>query len=129
MLILTLILATITALTHFYIFFLEVPAFGTDKFRQVFRIPAHELLQVKPYFNNLGVYNLALALSATLGILLHTAANTVYLYGMANGLLFTALLTATAAGSYLAATAPDKRRAALIQAGPAFLGLLFLAFM
>ena len=78
-------------------------------------------------FNNLAIYNIALALSASLGILLHAFADSNYLYGMANGLIFAALGTATAAGAYLWYSQPARQRPALIQAAPALLGLICLA--
>ena len=46
---------------------------------------------------------------------------------MANGLIFAALGTATAAGVYLWYSQPSKQRPALIQAAPALLGLICLA--
>ena len=127
MLALALLCAAFTAATHFYIFYLELLAYGASNFRRVFQIPPEQLPIVRAPFNSLAVYNIALALSASLGILLHIVANTNYLYGMANGLIFAALGTATAAGAYLWYSQPDRQRPALIQAAPALLGLICLA--
>ena len=127
MLALALFCAAFTAATHFYIFYLELLAYGASNFRRVFRIPPEQLPIVRSAFNNLAVYNFALALSASLGILLHAFADSNYLYGMANGLIFAALGTAAAAGAYLWYSQPDRQRPALIQAAPALLGLICLA--
>ena len=127
MLALALLCAALTAATHFYIFYLELLAYGASNFRRVFQIPPEQLPIVRAPFNSLAVYNIALALSASLGILLHAFADSNYLYGMANGLIFAALGTATAAGVYLWYSQPSKQRPALIQAGPALLGLICLA--
>ena len=125
MLALALLCAALTAATHFYIFYLELLAYGASNFRRVFQIPPEQLPIVRAPFNSLAVYNIALALSASLGILLHAFADSNYLYGMANGLIFAA--PATAAGAYLWYSQPSKQRPALIQAGPALLGLICLA--
>ena len=125
MLALALLCAALTAATHFYIFYLELLAYGASNFRRVFQIPPEHLPIVRAPFNNLAIYNIALA--ASLGILLHIVANSNYLYGMANGLIFAALGTATAAGAYLWYSQPSKQRPALIQAAPALLGLICLA--
>ncbi len=52
------------AAINFYIFYLELPAYGAGNFRRVFRIPPEQLPIVRSAFNNLAVYNLALALAA-----------------------------------------------------------------
>ena len=119
--------ALLCAAVRFYIFYPELPAFGAGNFRRVFQIPPEHLPIVRAPFNNLAIYNIALALAAALGILLHIVANSNYLYGMANGLIFAALGTATAAGVYLWYSQPSKQRPALIQATPALLGLICLA--
>ena len=125
MLYLALLCAALTAAIHFYIFYLELLAYGASNFRRVFQIPPEHLPIVRAPFNNLAIYNIALALAASLGILLHIVANSNYLYGMANGLIFAALGTAT--GAYLWYSQPSKQRPALIQAAPALLGLICLA--
>ena len=127
MLALALFCAAFTAATHFYIFYLELLAYGASNFRRVFQIPPEHLPIVRAPFNSLAVYNIALALSASLGILLHAFADSNYLYGMANGLIFATLGTATAAGAYLWYSQPTRQRPALIQAAPALLGLICLA--
>ena len=71
--------------------------------------------------------SLAHAARAALTALMDIVANSNYLYGMANGLIFAALGTATAAGVYLWYSQPSKQRPALIQAAPALLGLICLA--
>ena len=59
---LALVFAALAALLHFYIFYLEVPAFGSAAFCRVFRIAPEKLPDVQAAFQNLGVYNLCLAL-------------------------------------------------------------------
>ena len=53
-----LVFAALAALLHFYIFYLEVPAFGSAAFCRVFRIAPEQLSDVQAAFQNLGVYNL-----------------------------------------------------------------------
>ena len=43
MLYLTLLCATLTAAIHFYIFYLELLAYGASNFRRVFQIPPEHL--------------------------------------------------------------------------------------
>lgn len=128
MLILALLLATATAALHYRIFFLELPAYGQAAFRHIFNIDEEDLPTLKNAFNNLAIYNLIIAINLTLGILLHLfMTDNAYLYGIANGMLFAALLSAVAAGAYLAYSNPQKRKIAAIQAVPALLSILFLS--
>ena len=78
---------------------------------------------LKPVFNNLGVYNLALAMILLLGILARAV-----LDGVGRGMLMSGLLVVAIAGGYLWKTAPDKRRAAYIQGVPACLALVCVLF-
>jgi len=68
MLYLALLCAALTAAIHFYIFYLELLAYGASNFRRVFQIPPEHLPIVRAPFNNLAIYNIALALAAALGI-------------------------------------------------------------
>jgi len=127
MLALALLCAALTAATHFYIFYLELLAYGASNFRRVFQIPPEQLPIVRAPFNNLAIYNIALALSASLGILLHIVANTTSHRGAAAGLLPPPPGPPPAAGAYLWYSQPARQRPALIQAAPALLGLICLA--
>ena len=60
MLALALFCAAFTAATHFYIFYLELLAYGASNFRRVFQIPPEQLPIVRAPFNSLAVYNLSL---------------------------------------------------------------------
>ena len=124
-----LVFAALAALLHFYIFYLEVPAFGSAAFCRVFRIAPGKLPDVQAAFQNLGVYNLCLALCLCAGIGAHLlSGGSAYALGLSHGFLGSGLGSSIIAGCFLFATAPDKRRAAIMQASPAVLALMFLLF-
>ena len=114
---LSILCTLVVVVIHFYIFYLEVPAYGTDKFRQVFHTLPENV------FNNLGIYNLALAMILWLGIWVRAVSD-----GVGRGMLMSGLLVVAIAGGYLWKTAPDKRRAAYIQGVPACLALVCVLF-
>lgn len=120
--------ALVAAIVHGYIFYLEVMAFGTDAFRKTFQTQPENEPFLRGVFNNLGVYNLALALFTVLGVVFRLTANSPYGQGFSLGLMMCALGTMAVAGAYLFVTAADKRVPALVQLVPAVLGLLCLAF-
>ena len=126
--ILLIIGALLTALLHYYIFYLELLAYGKPAFNRTFRIPEAELPIVRAPFNNLAIYNLAIAVFATLGLLIRVLSNGEFGQGVATGLLFASLGTALMAGVYLFISQNNKRRPALIQATPALLGLIGIIF-
>lgn len=124
-----LVFAALAALLHFYIFYLEVPAFGSVAFCRVFRIAPEQLPDVQAAFQNLGVYNLCLALCLCAGISARLlAGGSAYALGLSHGFLCSGLGSIIVAGCFLFSTAPDKRRAAIMQASPAVLALVFLLF-
>ena len=124
-----LVFAALAALLHFYIFYLEVPAFGSAAFCRVFRIAPEKLPDVQAAFQNLGVYNLCLALCLCAGIGARSlSGGSAYALGLSHGFLCSGLGSIIGAGCFLFATAPDKRRAAIMQASPAVLALMFLLF-
>lgn len=126
---LALVFAALAALLHFYIFYLEVPAFGSAAFCRVFRIAPEQLPDVQAAFQNLGVYNLCLALCLCAGIGARLlSGGSAYALGLSHGFLCSGLGSIIVAGCFLFATAPDKRRAAIMQASPAVLALMFLLF-
>ncbi|ULJ60749.1 DUF1304 family protein [Wielerella bovis] len=128
MLILALLFAIAVAALHYRIFFLELPAYGQAAFRRIFGIREKDIATLKSTFNHLAVYNLALAANLTIAIFLHLfMTDSAYLYGIANGLLFASLITAMAAGGYLAYNNPEKRKIAAFQAVPALLSILCLS--
>ena len=117
---LALVFAALAALLHFYIFYLEVPAFGSAAFCRVFRIAPGKLPNVQAAFQNLGV---------CAGIGAHLlSGGSAYALGLSHGFLCSGLGSIIVVGCFLFATAPDKRRAAIMQASPAVLALVFLLF-
>ena len=95
------------------------------------RVPhcAGKLPDVQAAFQNLGVYNLCLALCLCAGIGARLlSGGSAYALGLSHGFLCSGLGSIIVAGCFLFATAPDKRRAAIMQASPAVLALAFLLF-
>ena len=93
----------------------------------VFRIAPEQLPDVQAAFQNLGVYNLCLALCLCAGIGARLLSDgSAYALGLSHGFLCSGLGSIIIAGCFLFATAPDKRRAAIMQASPAVLALVFL---
>ena len=124
-----LVFAALAALLHFYIFYLEVPTFGSATFCRIFRIAPEKLPDVQAAFQNLGVYNLCLALCLCAGIGARSlSGGSAYALGLSHGFLCSGLGSIIVAGCFLFATAPDKRRAAIMQTSPAVLALIFLLF-
>lgn len=106
---------------------------GHGRFRfgfcRVFRIAPEQLPNVQAAFQNLGVYNLCLALCLCAGIGARLlSGGSAYALGLSHGFLCSGLGSIIVAGCFLFATAPDKRRAAIMQASPAVLALVFLLF-
>ena len=106
---------------------------GHGRFRfgfcRVFRIAPEQLPNVQAAFQNLGVYNLCLALCLCAGIGARLlSGGSAYALGLSHGVLCSGLGSIIVAGCFLFATAPDKRRAAIMQASPAVLALAFLLF-
>lgn len=106
---------------------------GHGRFRfgfcRVFRIAPEQLPNVQAAFQNLGVYNLCLALCLCAGIGARLlSGGSAYALGLSHGFLYSGLGSIIVAGCFLFATAPDKRRAAIMQASPAVLALAFLLF-
>lgn len=126
LLILVTIFTFIAITIHAYIFYLEVIIFGSEPFRKIFKTQTEHHSIIKATFNNLGIYNLALALFALIGLVFRLSINTPYIQGLAMGLLLATLGTMVIAGVYLFATAKNKRKPALIQMMPALLALICL---
>ena len=94
-----LVFAALAALLHFYIFYLEVPAFGSTAFCRVFRIAPEQLPDVQAAFQNLGVYNLCLALCLCAGIdACLLAGGSAYALGLSHGFLCSGLGSIIVAG-------------------------------
>lgn len=116
------ILIFLAAAFHLYVFFLESISWRTPKTWKTFGLPSQEHADIiQPMAFNQGFYNLFLALGAGLGLALLGVASTV-----AVTLMVFAALCMVGAGVVLFFSIPASRRAALIQAGPPFFGVLFV---
>lgn len=124
------ILVLLSAITHFYIFYLEILHYGSDKFCQTFKIDNPQHIDIlRPTFNNLGIYNLALAISLCLGLFIYLFFHNPTAHGFSYGMLFTALGSICGVGIYLFKTTSNNHRAALIQTIPAILAIICLPFL
>jgi len=111
----SLICAALAAAIHYYIFYLEYPAYGSTRFCRTFGVSPTELATLRVPFRNLAIYNVMQAAGVSVGIMLSCAGVSPVL---TLGIMATPLATMSVAGAYLFCTAPDKRRAACIQAIP-----------
>ena len=111
----SLICAALAAAIHYYIFYLEYLAYGSARFCRTFGVSPTELPTLHVPFRNLAIYNLMQAIGVSGGIVLSCAGVSPVL---ALSIMATPLATMSVAGAYLFCTAPDKRRAACIQAIP-----------
>ena len=111
----SLICAALAAAIHYYIFYLEYPAYGSARFCRTFGVSPTELATLRVPFRNLAIYNVMQAAGVSVGIMLSCAGASPVL---AISIMATPLATMSVAGAYLFCTAPDKRRAACIQAIP-----------
>lgn len=116
---------------HFYIFYLELPVFGSEKFQKTFKTKPEHHEVLRPAFNNLGVYNGAIGMMTLIGCIGLWVAHSLHplfglaLMGWASGMITCGLSIMLCAGAYLFFTSPDKRRAACIQALPPMLALVY----
>ena len=115
----TVVLATIVALEHFYIFYLESMATQSDATSRVFNMDKEELTRpsVTSLFKNQGIYNALLGVFLLYGIYFSQSLEIVTIF-----VLF--VLGAAAYGSLTA----DKK-IILKQGGPAILTLLSILFL
>ena len=111
---LTTVLATLVALEHLYIFYLETIATQSATTSRVFNMAQDELARpsVDKLFKNQGVYNGLLALFLLYGIYLSANVELVVVF----------LVFVVTAASYGALTA--NRKIIVTQGGPAILALL-----
>ncbi len=116
------ILIFLGAAFHLYVFFLESVSWRSPKTWKTFGLPSQEHADIiRPMAFNQGFYNLFLALGAGVGLALLGVASTV-----AVTLMVFSALCMVGAGVVLFFSIPASRRAALIQAGPPFFGVLFV---
>ena len=115
--IMTIILATIVALEHFYIFYLESIATQSDATSRVFNMEKEELARpsVSSLFKNQGIYNALLGVFLLYGIYFSQNLEIVTIF-----VLFVLFVIGAAAYGSLTA---DKK-IILKQGGPAILALI-----
>lgn len=116
------ILIGIAAVFHIYVFTLESITWRTPKTWKTFGLPGQEHAEIiRPMAFNQGFYNLFLALGAGVGLALLGINSTI-----AHTLMLFSALSMAGAGAVLFFSVKKSRRAAIIQAGPPLLGVLFI---
>lgn len=116
------LLIFLAVLFHIYVFILEAISWRKPKTWKIFGISSQEHADIiaRMAFNQ-GFYNLFLAIGAGAGLL-----TVGYNSEVGLTLLATATLSMAGAGVVLFFSAKASRRAAIIQAGPPLLGMIFL---
>jgi putative membrane protein len=116
------ILIGLAAIFHVYVFTLESITWRTPKTWKTFGLPSQEHAEIiRPMAFNQGFYNLFLALGAGIGLALLGVNPTI-----ARTLMLFSALCMVGAGVVLFFSVKKSRRAAIIQAGPPLLGVLFI---
>ena len=121
--ILALSLATVAALIHVFIFYLESIAWTTPRARKVFGNSEASAETTKELAFNQGFYNLFLALAVFAGLGFYAAGQPI----IAATLIFTGTGMMLSAALVLAITSPDKRGPALTQGLSPLLAVVILA--
>lgn len=122
-------LVLIPALLHVYIFVLESLRWGNPSTNRTFSVKPGDVEATRPFAFNQGFYNLFLAVEVLVGW-----AVVIGLVPIDNGavvgmtLLVFGLGSIAAAGLVLVLSSPRSWRSALIQAGPAVVGLAAVFF-
>lgn len=106
-----LVLAGAAALLHVFIFYLESIAWTGEQARTTFAMTQAHAEATREVAFNQGFYNLFLAITAIIGIVLVTAGQT----DVGAALVFAGAGSMAAAAVVLFVSAPDKRAAALKQ--------------
>lgn len=116
------VLIALAAAFHVYVFTLESITWRTPKTWKTFGLPNQEHANIiAPMAFNQGFYNLFLGLGAIIGLALLGINSTV---GFT--LMLFAALSMVGAGMVLFFSVKSSRRAAIIQAGPPLVGVVFL---
>ena len=119
-----LVFAGIAALIHVYIFYMESIVWTGDRSRTTFGIAGREDAEMtKALVFNQGFYNLFLALTVVVGIIVFVAGNTA----VGATLIFVGAGSMVAAGAVLLLSSSSKAPSALKQLAPPLLGVLALA--
>lgn len=115
------VLIFLAAVFHVYVFTLESITWRSPKTWKTFGLPSQEHADIiGPMAFNQGFYNLFLALGAGVGLALLGTNSAI-----AHTLMFFSALSMVGAGVVLFFSVKTSRRAAIIQAGPPLLGVLF----
>ena len=116
-----LVFAGLAALLHVFIFYLESMAW-TTRARAVFGTTAQEAEATREMAFNQGFYNLFLAITVGLGIILHAAGQ----HAVAATLVLTGAGSMMAASLVLLLSSPDKAGAAIKQGALPAVGVALL---
>ena len=123
MVIVGLVLASVAALIHVFIFWLESIAWTTPRARATFGTSADEAQATREMAFNQGFYNLFLAVLVAVGVVLFATGATA----PGAALVFAGAGSMTAASLVLLLSSPDKASAALKQGVIPTLGVVALA--
>lgn len=116
------ILIALAAIFHVYVFTLESITWRTPKTWKTFGLPNQEHANIiAPMAFNQGFYNLFLGLGAGVGLALLGVNSTI-----AHTLMLFSAFSMVGAGVVLFFSVKTSRRAAIVQAGPPLIGVLFL---
>ena len=123
MLTVALVLASLAAAIHVYIFWLESFAWTSPRGRATFGTTAEQAETTRELAFNQGFYNLFLAVVTAAGIVAAALGH----HGVGAALLIAGCGSMVAAGVVLLASSPSKARAALVQLTAPALALIGLA--
>ena len=123
MIIVGLVFAGLAAAVHVYIFWLESIAWTGARARRTFGMREDEARITRPLAFNQGFYNLFLAISATLGIVLFA----VGAVAIGATLVFVGAGSMVAAGLVLLISSPSKARSAIVQLAFPLVAVIALA--
>ena len=123
MLTVALVLASLAAAIHVYIFWLESFAWTSPRGRATFGTTAEQAQTTRELAFNQGFYNLFLAVVTAAGIVAAALGH----HGVGAALLIAGCGSMVAAGVVLLASSPSKARAALVQLTAPALALIALA--
>ena len=123
MVVVGLVLAAVAAMVHIFIFYLESIAWTSERARSTFGTSEEDAETTKGLAFNQGFYNLFLAISVIVGIMLFALGATV----AGATLVFAGAGSMAAAALVLLISSPDKAGAALKQGVVPALGVIALA--
>jgi putative membrane protein len=123
MVVVGLVLAAVAAMVHIFIFYLESIAWTSERARSTFGTSEEDAETTKGLAFNQGFYNLFLAISVIVGIVLTALGATV----AGATLVFAGAGSMAAAALVLLISSPDKAGAALKQGVVPTLGVIALA--